>query len=48
MTEDQDTAAEEPAGEDQDDVLRKEQEGKGYGSAYGDDEGEAAPGLSEE
>jgi hypothetical protein len=48
MTENQEPATQEPAEGDRDDVLREEQEGKGYGSTYGDDEGDAAPGLTEE
>jgi hypothetical protein len=39
---------EDPAEGESDAVLREEQEGKGYGSRYGADEGEADPSLTEE
>jgi hypothetical protein len=48
MSENESPATDEPPADDSDEVLRKEQEGKGYGSTYGDDEGDAAPGLTEE
>jgi hypothetical protein len=38
----------EPAEGDRDDALREEQQGKGYGARYGDDEGERDPTLTDE
>jgi hypothetical protein len=43
-----DTSTQDPAEGDRDDVLREEQEGKGYGSTYGDDEGETDAALTDE